>query len=87
MYTIISITLILNVPSLLSASFEKILLLMNTQTQGVGDVLSTYTYRAGLVEQSYSYSTAVGFFISVLSVVLLLTANKIAKKLGQEGIW
>ena len=87
MFPIISITLIMNVPSLLGASFEKILLLMNPNTQAVGDVLSTYTYRVGLVQQGYSYGAATGFFTSALSVILLLAANHTAKKLGQMGIW
>lgn len=87
MYPIISITLIMNVPSLLGASFEKILLLYSPQTMSTGDVLSTYVYRAGFVQQSQSYSTAVGLFISLLSVVLLLGSNFVAKRLGQEGIW
>ena len=87
MSPIIAITLILNVPSLLGASFEKILLLYNTMTMPQADVLSTYTFRVGLVNNEYSYSSAVGLFVNVLSVVLLLGANFTSKKLGQEGIW
>ena len=51
------------------------------------DVIGTYVYREGLQNQSYSYSTAVGLFTSVLAMVMVLGSNAICKRLGQEGIW
>ena len=87
MYPIIAITLILNVPSLLGSSFELILLLMNKMTASHAEVLSTYIYRVGLINNQYSYSVAAGLFLNAISVFLLLGANKAAKLLGQEGIW
>ena len=49
--------------------------------------MSTYVYREGVVNQNYSFATAVNLFTSVISLILVLGTNKITKKLGQEGIW
>ena len=54
-----------------------------TTTERIG----TYVYREGLQNQSYSYSTAVGLFTSILAMVMVLGSNAICKRLGQEGIW
>ncbi|MBR3761727.1 MAG: sugar ABC transporter permease [Lachnospiraceae bacterium] len=83
----ISMLLIMRMGSLLSVGFEKILLLYQPATYEVADVISTYAYRRGLVESNYSYSTAVGLFNSVINVILMTTANKLSKKLGQSGLY
>lgn len=58
----IVITLILSTGSVLSVGFEKVLLLYTQNTMDVADVISTYTYRMGIVNSQYSYTTAVGLF-------------------------
>lgn len=83
----ISMLLIMRMGGLLSVGFEKILLLYQPATYEVADVISTYSYRRGLVENNYSYSTAVGLFNSVINVILMTTANKLSKKLGQSGLY
>lgn len=79
--------LILDMGSLLSVGFEKIMLLYQPLTYEVADVISTYVYRAGLVDQDFSYSTAIGLFNSVVNLILLVSANKISKKMGQSGLY
>lgn len=84
---VISLQLILNVGNLLNVGYEKVLLLYNDAILETADVIGTYVYREGLQNQSYSYSTAVGLFTSVLAMVMVLGSNAICKRLGQEGIW
>jgi len=83
----ISMLLILNMGSILSVGYEKILLLYQPMTYEVADVISTYVYRKGMVDSDYSYSTAINLFNSLVNIVFLLTANRIAKKAGQSGLF
>ncbi len=78
---------VLRLGSVLSVGYEKILLLYGPTTYKVADVISTYTFRKGLVDGDLSYSTAVGLFNSVVNIIFLLGANKLSKKLGQSGLF
>ena len=84
---IISIMLIFRVGDLLSVGYEKTLLLYSPMIYDVSDIISTYVYREGLVDMKYSYSTAINLFISVISMVMVIGSNTVAKKMGQEGVW
>ena len=84
---VIKILLILKVGNILNLGYEKVLLLYSPQVYSTADVISTYVYREGVVNQNYSFATAVNLFTSVISLILVLGTNKITKKLGQEGIW
>ena len=79
--------LILRIGNIMSVSFEKILLLQNSLNMEVSDVISTFVYRKGLEEANYGYSTAVGLFNSVVSILFLLTANTISRKLTENSLW
>ncbi len=83
----IMIMLILRIGELMSDSTNTILLLYQPSTYEVSDVIGTYVYRAGLGEGNFSLATAVGLFNSVVSLILVLSANAASKKLTQEGIW
>lgn len=83
----IIIMLIMRLGQVLSVGYEKIILLMTTQTQDVADVIASYTYRAGIIDQRYSYSIAVGMFQSVINVIILLTANTISKKVTETSLF
>lgn len=80
------LTLIMAVGSLLSVGCEDIILLYNPVIYKTADVISTYVYRKGLVEFSFSYSTAVGLINSVLNIILLLIANKISKTVTETSL-
>jgi len=84
---VITIMLILKMGSILNLNYELILLTYSPTTIDVADVIDTFVYREGLVGMKFSYSAAVGLFKSVFSAVLLLGANYIAKRMGQNGIW
>jgi putative aldouronate transport system permease protein len=81
---IAAIMLILSLGGIMNAGFDQVFNLYNPQIYEVGDILDTYVYRKGLVEMSYSFSSAVGFFKSVVGFILVITVNQIVKKLNGE---
>jgi putative aldouronate transport system permease protein len=81
------ILLILNVGSFMSVGFEKVFLLQNPLNLESSDVISTYVYRSGLVQGQFSFSAAIGLFNSVINFVLLLTVNRIAKRVNETSLW
>lgn len=83
----ISFMLIMRLGQMFSVGFEKVYLMSNDANRSVADVISTYVYRIGILKSSYSFSTAVGFFNSVINLVLVVGANKVVKKLTGSGIW
>ena len=83
----VSILLILRMGRVLSVGYEKVLLLYQPVTYEVADVISTYTYRKGLIDADFSYSTAIGMFNSIVNIIILTIANKISKKAGQSGLY
>ena len=83
----IVILLILRVGSIMNVGFEKVFLLYNPANMDTADVISTYSYRRGLIDQDYSFSTAVGLFNSVINFALIVTTNKISNKLTETGLW
>lgn len=85
--TIIVIMFILRLGNFIDVGFEHIFLLQNPLNLQVSDVFETYVYRIGLVQGDFSYSTAVGLFKSVVGLVMIVAANTIAKRLGEEGVY
>lgn len=83
----IMVMLILNVGSILSLGFEKILLMYTPANSAVSDILDTMVYRVGLTNNSYSYATAVGLFTGVVGLILVSLSNYTSKKLTGDGIY
>jgi putative aldouronate transport system permease protein len=83
----IVILLILRVGHLLSVGYEKTILLYNPATYETADIISTYVYRAGLLEQNWSYSTAIGLFNSAINFTLIIIANRISRKVSETSLW
>ncbi|MFB9276935.1 ABC transporter permease [Cohnella cellulosilytica] len=83
----ISILLILNVGNILGVGYEKILLLQNSLNIEASDVISTFVYRSGLLNNQLSFSTAVGLFNSAINAILLVTVNRIARKTSDNSLW
>lgn len=77
----------LNLGNILNAGFDQIFNLYNPIVYETGDIIDTYVYRIGMVERQYSIGTAVGLFKSVISFILIMGANKAAKKLTGSGIF
>ena len=83
----IIIMLILKMGSLMSIGYEKTILLYNPSTYETADIISSYVYRIGLLEQNWSYSTAIGLFNSVINLFLLILTNKISRKYSETSLW
>ena len=81
-----SITLILAVGGLMSVGHEKVYLMQSPTNISVSEIISTYSYKAGLINGQYSYSSAIGMFNSVVNFILLLIANVASKKFSGSGI-
>ena len=67
--------------------YEKILLLYSEAIYEVADVISTYVYRRGILNASYSFSTAVGLFNSVVNVFFLVLANAISRRSTESSLF
>jgi putative aldouronate transport system permease protein len=83
----IMVLFILRMGSLLNVGYEKIILLYNEGIYETADVISSYVYRRGILEASYSYATAVGLFNSLVNIFFLVTANKLSKKFTDLGLY
>lgn len=81
------ILFIINSAGILNVGFEKVYLLQNPLNMSSSDVIATYTYRMGLVDLNYSLATAVGLFQSAISLVFMITVNKIAKVISDISLW
>ena len=85
---VITIMLIFAAGGLIHDNFDQIYnLLISPTVYQVGDVLSTYTYRMGLVNMEYSFSTAVGLFTNIIALILILITNTVSKRINEYGIW
>lgn len=78
--------LIMSLGRILGGSFERPFTLSNPKVMDVSETIAVYVYRAGLQNMQYSISTAVGLFQSVVGVILVLIADRIAKAFGESGI-
>jgi putative aldouronate transport system permease protein len=85
--TTIVLCLILRMGSIMNNGFEQIFILQNSQNLSVSEVFETWVYRLGLLNGRFSFATTVGLFTSLVSLVFLLGADRIAKKMGEEGIF
>ena len=81
------IMLILRIGQLMTVGYESIILMYSPATYITGDVISTYVYRVGLQDANYSFSSAVGMFNSVISLILLVFANTVSKRFGETSLW
>lgn len=84
---VITIMLIFDMGKLINDHFDQIFNLYNPAVYSVGDVISTYTYRMGIVEMKYSFSTAVGLFKNIISFTLVVIANSVARKINEYSLW
>ena len=78
---------ILRMGSVLDTGFEQIILMQNDLNRITSETFDTYVYQIGRVQGNYGYSTAVSLFKSVISIICIQTANRLAKKAGQDGLF
>ena len=83
----IIIQFIMRTGQILSVGQEKIILLYNETIYDTADVISSFVYRKGLLENDWSYSTAVGLFNSVINFALVSVVNKISSTVSETSLW
>lgn len=83
----IVIILIMNVGQLMNVGFEKIYLMQNDLNITSSEIIATYVYKLGIERADFSYSTAISLFNSVINLLLLITVNQIARKVGETSLF
>lgn len=78
---------ILRMGSVLNTGFEQIILIQNSLNRNYTETFDTYVYQYGRVEGNYGYTTAVSLFKSIVSIICIQSANALAKRAGQEGLY
>ncbi|MEF2965450.1 sugar ABC transporter permease [Paenibacillus sp. M1] len=78
---------ILKIGHVLDLGFEHVYLLLNSMNRQVAEIIDTYVYTAGLRQGQFSYSTAIGFFKSIIGLIMVMLVNRISKKMGEEGVY
>ncbi|WP_391563808.1 ABC transporter permease [Paenibacillus cremeus] len=85
--SVIVVLLILRLGHMMDVGFEQIFLMYNGAVSQVAEVFDTYVYTVGIKQGQFSYSTAAGLFKSVVGLILVVVSNKLAKKMGEEGVY
>ncbi len=83
----IVIMLIMSVGGIMNLSFEKVLLMQTDSNLMVSEVISTYVYKLGIQKAQYSLSTAVGLFNNAINLILLVSVNKISRRISENSLW
>ena len=83
----IAIMLILKFGSMMSTGFEKIYSMQADLNLSVSEVISTYVYKMGMMNNKYSYSAAISLFNNVINFILLILVNKASSKLSGSSLW
>ncbi|MNH89263.1 putative multiple-sugar transport system permease YteP [compost metagenome] len=83
----IIVLLLLRLGHVLDAGFEQVLVMYHPAVYDVADIIDTYVFRVGLGTMQFGLTTAAGLFKSVIGCVLLILANMLARKMGEEGVF
>ena len=83
----IVLLLVLRMGSVLDTGYEHLILMSNALNRSVSQTLDVFVYQNGIGNGQFSYTTAVGLMKSLVSVILVVTSNKIAHALGEEGLY
>ncbi len=83
----IVILLIMSAGQVMNIGFEKVYLMQNDVIMQQAEVLSTYVYKLGILQQNYTMASAVGLFNNIINLFLLILVNVVAKKVGETSLW
>ncbi len=81
------IILILNMGRIMNIGFEKVYLLQNPINLKVSEIIATYVYKVGLLGAQYSYSTAIDLVNNVINFIILISINKLARRISGSSLW
>ena len=77
---------ILRVGNIMNAGFDQIFNLYSPIVYDVADIIDTYSYRVGLLDNDFSYSTAIGLFKNVICVALMMSVNQLSRRINRSGV-
>lgn len=83
----IIVLFILSIGDFLELGFEHMFLLLNSMNREVAEIFDTFVYTAGIQNGQLSFATAVGLFKGLVGLILVIGANSLAKKFGEEGVY
>lgn len=87
MVPVMIILFVLNLGHFMEIGFHKIILLYNPLNYETSDVINTYVYRRGILDADFSFASAVGLFQSAIGLILVVSANRIARKYSETSLW
>ena len=83
----IAIMLIMKLGHIMSVGADKVLLMLNELNADTAEIITTYVYDRGLLSGDYSYSAAVGLFVNVINLIMLLIVNRASKKMTDTSLF
>lgn len=84
---IIALTFVLSVGGLLGSNLDQTLVLQNPVNYQASEVINSYVYKMGIQQGNFSYATAVGLFVSVISLILVVTSHLVTKKISDTSVF
>ena len=81
------VMLLVQLGNILNVGYETVILLYNPSIYETADIINTYVYRTGIMEGRYDYATAIGLLNSVVSLILVVGANRLSKKMTETSLW
>lgn len=84
---VVVVVMLLRLGTILDAGFQQLFVLYSLPVYSVGDILDTWVYRQGILEFQFSLATAVGLFKGVISLVLVVLFNRLAKRFAGSGLY
>lgn len=83
----IMILFLLHIGKFMDLGFERVWVFLNALNTGNGEILDTYIYKAGLLSQQFSYTTAVGLFKSIVGLMFVIIGNVLSRKTTGESLY
>lgn len=87
MSSVIVLLLVLRLGSVLSVGFEQILLQQPIVGADAAQTLDTFVYFRGINGGDWGLATAAGLVKGLIGTILVISANKLAKVFGGEGVF
>ncbi|MFG5618561.1 ABC transporter permease [Enterococcus faecalis] len=84
---IIALTLVLSVGGLLGSNLDQTLVLQNPVNYQASEVLNSFVFKMGIQQGDFSYATAVGLFVSVVSLFLVVGSHAITKRISDQSVF
>ncbi len=82
-----AILLVLRAGNIMNVGFEKVYLMQNNLNASTSEIISTYTYKIGIISAQYNYSTAINLFNTSINLALLLLVNLMTRRINDSGLF